>query len=206
MVSMIIPDPENKGKELSIPLRDVRGSVSWPTPHASMYFAIFAQKQEFGYTPKPPVVLVTEYMNQAPMECFRQMVELGRQYACHQFYADLRPRNEEIVDLFDEYSRYHQSRSIILEFADLAGDFQFGLGIVKDWAKSLEIPKGTILRNELSSVTPQNMEASRPEESYPAINALRLLLASLEKNPWTAPRYVPIADPDRSRRKWSVYT
>jgi len=168
-----------------------------------MYFGIFAQKQEFEFTPRPQVVLVTEYSGSAPMEVFNQMVVQGKKYDCGHFYADLRPKNEEIMGLFNEFSRYNHQTFVHLEPADLAGDFRFGVGIVLGWDSSLDIPKNSILGRELSIVSSDNLD----EGKFPAINALRLLLSSLERNPWIAPAMVQQnPDPDKARRRWSVFT
>ena len=44
------------------------------------------------------------------------------------------------------------------------------------------------------------------EAMFPAINALRLLLSSLERKPWVAPAMVQVnPDPDKARRKWSAF-
>ena len=214
-----------EGTRQNIPLRDVRGSISWPSKKISpqvvivkdtgisempteqkgfpMYFGIFAQKQEFGYTPRPPVVLVEEYYGIKPMTVFQQMVETGRKYECGHFYADLRAKNDEIIGLFNEFSRHHQNSFVHLEPADLAGDFMFGVGIAQEWDDSLEIPKESILGKELARVSGDNLN----EADFPALNALRLLLSSLERSPWVAPAMrQQNPDPDKARRRWSAFT
>lgn len=201
-VNMLI-QPKGEPRQ-NIPLRDVRGAVSWPSTKGSeMYFLIAAQKQEFGYTPRPPVVLVKEFSDIAPMRVFEQMVVLGKKYECGHFYADLRSKHDEHQGLFNEFSRYNRNSFVHLEPADLAGDFRFGVGIVIGWDKSLEVPKDSVLGRELAKVSSDNVD----EGMFPAINALRLLLSSLEREPWVTPAARQMSpDPDKARRRWSVFT
>ena len=62
--------------------------------------------------------------------------------------------------------------------------YDFALGLIKEWARSLEIPEGSALREELARFSREDLAQGKPEERFPALNALRLLLSSLEKSPW----------------------
>ena len=191
-----------EGTRQNIPLRDVRGAISWPSSKgAPLYFLICAQKQEFEYTPRPPVVLVSEFSDIRPMMVFHKMVELGGTYACRHFYADLRKKNDDMQFLFNDFSR-HNKNLIKLHPADLPGDFRFGVGLVMDWDESLDVPRDSILGKEMAMVSSDNLD----EAMFPALNALRLLLSSLESKPWVAPSFEQQdTDPDKARRRWAAF-
>jgi hypothetical protein len=185
--SFIEATQKTKKGKISFFMRDVRGTISWPTSSSPMYFSIFGQKVESDSKGKFPLMLLFEFSAEGPTEVLRKLLEKTRTFSCTQFYADLRSEHRELYGLFNELRRYHGSPNIRLFPARLPGSFQIGVRLVKEWARSLEIPEGTVLRDELRRFSKDDLQVGQASDHFPAVNALRLLLSSLEFKPWNTP-------------------
>ena len=93
---------------------------------------------------------------------------------------------------------------IILQKHGAVKNFGFGLGLAREWAAddALEVPEGTTLRAQLSEISSENLD-SGVEERFYAINALRYIIASVEKSPWEPPVFTFRAHEKRDPRGWT---
>jgi hypothetical protein len=179
---------DEKGKKIMMPLRGVRGALTWPTKLSPMYFLIIAQESSSNDAGKCQLHLIHEETGDSPAQFFQRLIEVARKDAAQQVYADLNQQHKEMISLFNEVCRYHQGIIATLSQAPLANAFQVGLGLIKEWLPSINIPDGQ-LKTELSQFSQIHRESARAEEEFAAIKALSYILASLELGPWQRPHY-----------------
>ena len=161
--------------------REIKGSLIWPTATNPGYYAILCQKEAFNDAGKAPLVLLCERTEEKLMEFFKAMLAHGQDFSCSDWIVDLRRENRDYLNLFNEYSRYHQSSYITLTRAKFPGHFERATGLIRDWAGSLEIGKG-VMRDQLGRVTANDL--TRDADSFFAIKALCFIISDLEANPW----------------------
>ena len=187
---------EDKKSDTCFHCRDIRGALVWPSAHAPGYYCIFSQKEDVNPEGRSPLVLLTETEEKLPQNLFQRLAKDARRYACGQWYIDFAQKNQEFVQLFYNFCQFQRVPKIKLIKAPLAENFSLGVALVKEWSNALEIPQGTILRNQLKDMEMSDVD-DKPEEKFYAVNALRFIIADL---PWQAPsvfqgQQSPRADP-----------
>jgi hypothetical protein len=195
---------EENGVKTVYHCRDIRGGMVWPTLNAPAYFCIFAQQTELNVKGRLPLVLLAEGENTLPHTFFRDLIAKGKEYCCRHFYVDFTKENRELTVLFNDICRYNRVKYIELIRAPYTKNFSFGLGLAQEWAAdgALEVPDGTILRGQMSEISAEHLDASVEERFY-AINALRYIIASVERSPWEPPVFTVRAHQKRDPRGWT---
>lgn len=168
------------GEELFF-AQEVKGVLIFPSHKNPGYYAILCQKQQFDKRGKCPLVLLQERIEEQPMRLFKMMHTDAQDFSCHEWIVDLRKENRDYLTLFNEFARFHQSSYITLTRARFPGHFERAVGLIRDWAPSLEINNGT-MREQLGRVTAD--ELKRDADSFFAIKALCYLISDLESSPW----------------------
>ncbi len=174
---------DDKKADVCFFCRDIRGALTWATSRSPNYYCIFAQKNEVNPQGKSPLLLLAEGEAGLPRDLFQRLAKDARRYACGQFYVDFDRKNQELVNLFYDYCQYQRIPNIELTKAPLIENFSLGVALIREWSNALEIPQGTILRNQLKDMEMSDVD-DKPEERFYAVNALRFIVASL---PWQAP-------------------
>ena len=172
---------ELKGEEEIFFAQEVKGALVWPTAKTPGYSCILCQKEQFNDAGKAPLVLLCETVEEQPMGLFKRMLTDAQDFSCSDWVVDLRSENRDYLNLFNEYSRYHQSNYITLARARFPGHFERVIGLIRDWAGSLEIGKG-VMQGQLGRVTADDL--ARDADSFFAIKALCFLISDLEATPW----------------------
>jgi len=160
---------------------EIKGCLIWPTATAPGYCCIFAQKEQFDKKGKCPLVLLQERTEEQPMELFKAMLNDSQDFSCSDWIVDLRRENRDYLNLFNEFSRFHQSSYITLSRAKFPGHFERSIGLVKNWASSLEIGEGT-MKSQLAKVTIDDL--TQNADVFFALKALSFLISDLESEPW----------------------
>ncbi len=170
--------------------RDIRGALVWPTLNSPGYYCIFAQRNDATSQGKLPLHFLGEVAAELPKQVFQKLVEHSKKLACREFYHDYQEQNEELIRAFYEYCRYQRISNIQFTRAAFAKSFHIGISLIKEWAKdnALKVPEGTILRDQLKDIGTVDL-TEKPEEKFFAVNALRLLIGSFEKNPQQPPSF-----------------
>lgn len=168
--------------------QDIRAALVWPTADAPGYYCILAQKTQLNERGKLPLVFLTEFQANLPKQIFQQLKKDAVKYACGQFYNDFRKENGDLRELFYEFCKYQRIRNIELIKAPLSGKLHIGAALIKEWLrdKALEIMESTTLFNQLKMMQVSDLR-QKPEDNFFAINALQMLIVSLEKEPWVPP-------------------
>lgn len=174
---------EDKKADVCFFCKDIRGALVWATSHSPNYYCVFAQKDEVNPQGKSPLLLLSEGEAELPRDLFQKLVKDARRYACGQFYVGFDRKNWEFVNLFRDFCQYQRIPNIELTKAPLIENFNLGVALIKEWAKALEVPESSILRNQLKDMEMSDVD-DKPEERFYAVNALRFIVASL---PWQAP-------------------
>lgn len=196
----LVVSNDSRSKEIVYALRSVRAAVSWPTRFSRIYFLVMAQLLAPNEEGKCPLVLIDEAIDESPARLFQRLIESSTTNRIEKVYADLNPKHEEMVTLFGEIRRYHGFRSMGFTDAITLGEFQTGLGLIDGWLSSMTIPEGSILRDELDSITEEDRESDTAEKRFPAIRALGYLVSSLETGPWGVPAFVLQKDAVMNRK------
>ena len=168
--------------------KDIRGALVWPTADSPAYYCILAQRDHLNARGKLPLVFLAEFQSNLPKEIFQRLKKDARKYACGQFYNDFRKENGDLRELFYEFCRYQRIENIELIKAPLSGKLHIGAALIKQWLidKALEIMGSTTLLSQLKMMQVTDLKQS-PEAKFFAINALQMLIVSLEKEPWVPP-------------------
>jgi len=168
--------------------KDIRGALVWPTAEAPGYYCILAQRTNLNEKGKLPLVFLTEFQSNLPKETFQQLKKDALKYACGQFYNDFKKENGDYRELFYDFCRYQRIANIELIKAPLSGKIHIGAALITQWIldKALEIKDSTTLLNQVKMMQVSDLQ-QKPEDKFFAVNALQMLIVSLEKEPWTAP-------------------
>jgi len=172
------------GKKRVLFLRDVRAALNWPVDSSPLYFSIWGQMIDLNKVGKNTLYLIHEHQDDQPTRGFKALIDKCREFKCSEVYVDVQKKYGQLMGLFNNIARYHNGGFIHLAPAAMASNFSFGLGLVMEWGKSLIMPKTAQVRQEMAGFTRDHLASSKPDANYPALNALRYLLSSLEQDPW----------------------
>jgi len=198
-MSVTVKKPD--GKQTTFVCRDIRGALVWPTLNSPGYYCIFAQRNDPTPQGKLPLQLLGEASLELPKQIFQKLMQDAKRLGCYEFYNDYQDGNEELIRAFYEYSRYQQNSNIKFTKAPFSKSFHIGILLIKEWAKNntLNIPNNTILRDQLKNIDTADL-SDKPEEKFFAVNALRFIVATVEKADWHR-GHVVISDPQREKER-----
>jgi len=155
---------------------------------------------------KLPLVLLGEAEHALPHKFFQKMIEAAREFQCVDFYKEERKEERELMTLFADVCRHQRVYKVNILFAraKLSTNFPFGVALAREWAQdgALNISEGTILRTQLSAIASTDLD-QKPEEKFYAVDALRLLIGSIEKEPWHVPAQVVRQQEKADPRGWT---
>jgi hypothetical protein len=170
------------GKTKQEELRGVRCGLTFPCSMAPGYFVLIGQSAKSNLTGRYPLRLVTESKADMPSELFRTLLDQMGVFRCFEIFTDRGEKNQSYLAAFKkEMTEKRDLQDIKIDFAPYYENFQHGILLVKEWHKSgdLEIYRGTILHDQLKSITTENLKENS-QASYFAINALRYVVASFD--------------------------
>lgn len=173
------------GKQTTLFCHDIKGSLVWPTANSPAYYCIIGQRKEINRKGKLPLIFLGERQAELPKGIFKMLKKDSKRLACHEFYNDLLKENADLITLFYDFCRYQRIENISLVKAPLVGKFHIGARLINEWINddALQIPKGTILHNQLGKMQGSHLE-EKPQEKFYAVNALQFIAASVESQPW----------------------
>ena len=185
-IKVMMTEP-NKGDVIFF-AKDIRGALVWPTIESPGYYCIVAQRTQLNQRAKLPLVLLTEFEASLPKQLFHQLKKDAKKYACGQFYNQVKKENADLRELFYEFCRYQGIINIELLNPPLVGKLHIGAALIIEWItdKALDLTQASILLNQVRMMEVPDLQ-HKPEEAFFAINALQMLIVSLEKEPWIAP-------------------
>jgi hypothetical protein len=178
-ITVIIKKEEKE--PVSFFAKEIRGSLVWPTISALGYVCVLVQKTGIDIHGKCPLFFIEEAVEESSKALFDKLVDYRKRFSCGIFFNDLKKENDDLKRLFYDHCRYQKVPNIQLTRAPLIENINLRMDLVRDWAKSLEVPKGTVLCDQLERMSPGDLP-ERPEERFNAVNALSFALASLEKD------------------------
>ena len=198
-MSVTLKKPD--GKQTTFFCRDIRGALVWPTLNSPGYYCIFAQRNDSTPQGKLPLQLLGETVEELPKHIFQNLMKDAKRLGCYEFYNDYQDGNEELIRAFYEYSRYQRNANIKFTKAPFSKSFHIGILLIKEWVKNnaLNIPNNTILRDQLKNIDTADL-TEKPEEKFFAVNALRFIVATVEKADWQRGYFV-VPDPQRAKEK-----
>jgi len=181
--------------------KDIRGALVWPTVDSPGYYAIFCQKVDVNPQGKSPLLLLSEGQEELPKDLFQRLVKDAKRLACGQFYTDFKKEDEGVRTLFGEFCRYQRVFGIQLTRSPLLESPHLCILILKEWLrdKAIEIPKETTLHSQLGKISAEDLKELKGE--FFAVEALRLLVGSLEGGLWQANEFDEFIDIDSARRR-----
>ncbi|MGB2930595.1 MAG: hypothetical protein WBB70_17030 [Desulfobacterales bacterium] len=186
---IIIEHQQEQGKPRKIEeYWTVRGGISWPTTTTPGYYCLFGLKDEPTTTDKKPLVLLAEGKAQLPTKFFEKVAVSSRRLCCDRLYADLDDHHKGLEDSFRKFVREGKIEGIRLLDSSEFFDIDHGSLLIKQWKRdgALIVPKRTILRDQLETVS-GDITLSDLEKDFYAIAALIRVLISFEIYPWSKP-------------------
>lgn len=177
---------------------DRRMGITWPAANTFGYFCIFGLEDKVTvYGKTKPLVLLCEATDQIPggrmprRSFFGKLIARARRYHCIQFYADTRKKWDVMLASF---SQVVSKRNVECEINDTSewGGFEGMRSAVDEMGDSglLDIPVGTIIRNEIRRLTPAEIRRSDGlplEDRFPGAYAMSQVVTSWELYPWARP-------------------
>ena len=163
----------------------IRGGTSWPGIAAPGYYCLIGMKDEPTLTDKYSLVLLAEGEAQLPDKFTEKMVLSAKRLHCERLFADLRDENKGYEDSIYNFVRREKIKGIRLYDSSEFDDPERGSLLIKQWHhdKALVIREGTILSEQLKTMTPEDLK----DEHFYAVMALICVLASFEAYPWRKP-------------------
>lgn len=188
-IGLTVADPLT-GKEISRKrYLDIRGGISWPTPYVPAYFCILGQEvgQDGNDESEGKRVLLAEHEDRSSYldKFYERLIVDAAQVGCRKFYAAM-PEDRQDCGYLNDFNQYarKQKSSVTLHEAKDADDFLLGINRIQPGTHkgSLILPEDSLVREQLSSITAQDIE-DKPGERYNAINGLRHALGSFFRYP-----------------------
>ena len=167
----------------------VRGGILWPAVESPGYFCILGQRPTFNDFKKKPLVLLAEHSTDLPQKLIETITIETRRMMCRDIFCDF---NEHTFQFQEDLYRHIKKFGIVgvnLNGPYLA-DWINGILSAQQWMSedALELPRGTVLRDQLSGMKFEDRDPTRRGPFY-AVDALRCVLGSFEV---PAPRPVTI--------------
>lgn len=171
--------------------------ISFSNPDSSAYCCILGQEAGLSKSLKKPLVLLSEYEANLPDELYEKIAGDVRRLFCWEFYADLNEHTRAHYTAFSEYMVKRDLTRISLDKPGLS-DWNTSILTIKQWIKdkALEIPKGTILYNQLGQMRDKDRKDVR-KPFFNAVNGLRCALSAFVQSNmvrFQVPAEVPRAD------------
>jgi hypothetical protein len=184
---LIVVQTEQTGKPPKIETYlTVRGGISWPSIDSPGYFCLLGMKDEHTLTERKPLELLTEG-KASLIDKFSEKLSLSAtRWCCDPLIADCSEGNKGFQDSLDRFVRDRKVKDIRLwDSSEFSMSIKYSVGLIRQWREdnALCIPKGTILNEQLTTVTTNTPEREL-EKMYFAIMALCRVLASFEVYPW----------------------
>ena len=150
------------------------GGLAWPINEIPAYFCIFGQRNEENKFGKRPLIQIFEMEDTegSVNNFFARVKDISDQFGVYMIYAD--------VENPAWYEKFVSVQCPILGRPTGAQDFDYGLQIIKAWAKAdaLQTMEGSLLRSQLSSL--RETELKEALEKYNAVNGLRYVVSGVD--------------------------
>jgi len=178
------------GKTKTIAYNAIRAGLSWPTAeNPKSYYCILGDQTrgtQFQGVAQPQAKL--KFLEEKEInslfldELFQSLTDACALFGCSTIYTDLSDDFQDNADFFHEWAFKKEIQYGHLEVAAFLRNFPLGLSIIRDWQKNgyLEIPKDSIVRNQLKPITSSDLGPELERMSH-AINGVRYCTASFFK-------------------------
>lgn len=198
-ISATVKKPD--GKQITFFCRDIRGALVWPTINSPGYYCIFGQRDDVTPQGKLPLQFLGEASLELPKQIYQKVMQDAKRFVCYEFYNDYQDGNDELIRAFYEYCRYQRNANVKFTKAPFSKSFHIGILLIKEWIKknALNIPNDTILREQLKNIDTADL-TEKPEEKFFAVNALRFIVATVEKADWHR-SHIIMSNPEREKEK-----
>jgi len=175
--SQILIHFEDK-KEKPMTCRAIRGGLTFPSAEAPGYLMIVGQIPIMNKKRKKPIMIFHEFQTELPTSLYDEVVKCVRKFLCWDFFADFNINSRELYESFEEYMTKRDMSRVSLEPPSLT-DWNTSILLTQEWIgdKSLEIPFGGIVHDQLKRMTREDRKDSRKPDFH-AANALRCVLGS----------------------------
>lgn len=176
------------GTRISLKLADVRGGLAWATNKSSFYYCIVAQewidKRYYNADPNFYLLVEREIKGLDIDERFNLVVDDACLYLCD-FFADRSPIHEAELNTFYDFWSKHNYRYGNLLPAPYVDNFRLGVEIIKSWvsARRLIIPENTLILDQLSRITENDLSDPDVMKRFFAVDGLRHVVASFKRDP-----------------------
>ncbi|MBM4305661.1 MAG: hypothetical protein FJ115_04775 [Deltaproteobacteria bacterium] len=178
----IIKNHEGEGSvEETWSFREIRIGLHWPSAGSPGYFCLVGQGSIKTFDSNHPLRLLRESEEILPSKLFEKMCDVAGTFECQEIFCDLSEKFRGYVLNFRDFKRKERrQQDIFLRQAPYHQEFGHGILTIKDWLgrNALVIPKGTIVAQQLGSITDGNLAASDASERFYAIDALRHVVSA----------------------------
>ncbi len=176
-----VPGKENEKRNF----QQIRGGLSWPTRDLPAYICILGQYSGTITAAPGSVRLLFERQCKTSPELLLLAANMAKDLRFSEYFTDLsKPEWQGFHEKFRQYIQHNRKfREIRLKHSDYADDFLYGMDVIRRWAnnKVLELPGGSIVRDQLRSLNDEDLRAESPELKFDAINALRYVAIPFDK-------------------------
>jgi hypothetical protein len=176
--------PQKQGKPPRVDTYiTMRAGISWPSANSPSYYCIFGQKKEPTLTDKKPLVLLAEGEHHPMEKFFERLVLNANRLYCKRLFANTE-NNKSFEDSLLKFVRERKIDNVRPWDSSQFEDLQHGAALVRQYKtdRALEIPEGTILGKQVTTMTPEDLK-DKPEERFYAVMALIRVLESFEHYP-----------------------
>jgi hypothetical protein len=150
------------------------GGLAWPVNEIPAYYCLFGQLNEKNKLGKRPLIQIFEMQDTegSVNNFFSWVKDISEQFGVYDAFADI-----ENVAWYEKFVSVHFH---ILGRVTGAQDFNYGLQIIKSWAKAdaLKTMEGSLLRSQLASL--RETELKEVSEKFNAVNGLRFLVTGVD--------------------------
>jgi hypothetical protein len=198
--TILIEIQDEDGKTTQEELRGVRCGLTFPTPVSPGYFLLLGQAVKTNLTGRYPLRFLTESKAEKPSELFRSLLDQIGVFHCWEIFTDRSEKNESYLKALKSAREERELQHVKVEFAPFYENFSHGVRLVREWFGDgdLQISKGTILHDQLKSITLEDLKESSQTSLF-AVHALRFLIGAYDNSlSYPAPpRKKKRTEPDR---------
>ena len=158
----------------------IRGGIMWPSTLSPGYIVIIGRLPEYNDNKIKPLTVLAEHLCSLPWEMIKIITNESRRLFCKDYYADLTKENIIYYEMLEVHAKQFAFGKISVDVPYL-GDWLNGILSIEQWManEALQLPKGSILRQQMASLKFEDRDSSRRGPYY-AMDALRCVIGSYE--------------------------
>lgn len=174
---------DSEGKEFNKTFTHIKAGICWPLRDKPGYVCIVGLLSGAQIGQKDSMMLIYEREYKTNTDMMLDISNLARDLRISELLTDR--KHHEFQAYNSDFDKYIKAGLPDLRLTNdrFASDFQYGLNVIRRWAKDMviKLPVQSKLAVQLHNISLKDLESERPDLKFNAVNAFRYLVCSYER-------------------------